>query len=272
VLVRLGPEVQAVLRIGPNVTDPAAFDTGDETVDAALTDLAATDPVAANQAEAAFGALTWGQGLQIVSRRSVQEFLWYQLPSKFAVSVEEHREIAQALGGLFDRVGLPRYADSCRSPVTDSILTAYDTGGRETGITAYRKALEGGGVEPPDIPGLLAWGGMLGVEEHAAFWSLADHLELAITAGAYPRQARLEGGGRRGGQRLPDHRPARARRRQLPGPDPRRTPRPVGRLPRTRQGRPHPSRGPTAREPTTGAGGRRGAPHPDPLVPHRLQR
>ena len=26
---------------------------------------------------------------------------------------------------------------------------------------------------------------MLGVEEHAAFWSLADHLELAITAGAY---------------------------------------------------------------------------------------
>jgi hypothetical protein len=185
VLVRLGPEVQAVLRVGPNVTGPIVFDTGDETVDAALTDLAATDPVAANQAEAAFGALTWGQGLQIVSRRSVQEFLWYQLPSKFAVSVEEHREIAQALGGLFDRVGLPRYADSCRSPVTDSILTAYDTGGRETGITAYRKALEGGGVEPPDIPGLLAWGGMLGVEEHAAFWSLADHLELAITAGAY---------------------------------------------------------------------------------------
>ena len=84
-LVRLRPEVQAVLRIGPNVTQPPAFDTGDATVDAALTDLAATDPVAANQAEAAFGALTWGQGLHIVSLRSVQEFLWYQLPTKFAL-------------------------------------------------------------------------------------------------------------------------------------------------------------------------------------------
>ena len=184
-LVRLGPEVQAVLRVGPNVTGPIVFDTGDETVDAALTDLAATDPVAANQAEAAFGALTWGQGLQIVSLRSVQEFLWYQLPSKFAVPLEEHREIAQALGELFDRVGLPRYAELCRSPITDSILTAYDTGGRGDGITAHRKALVDGGVEPPDIPGLLSWGGMLGVEEHAAFWSLADHLELAITAGEY---------------------------------------------------------------------------------------
>ena len=184
-LVRLRPEVQAVLRVGPIVTEPAAFDTGDATVDAALTDLAMTDPVAANQAEAAFGALTWGQGLHIVSLRSVQEFLWYQLPSKFAVSVEEHREIAQALGELFDRVGLPRYAELCRSPITDTVLTAYDTDGRGAGITAYRKALDNGGVEPPDIPGLLAWGGMLGVEEHAAFWSLADHLEVAITAGAY---------------------------------------------------------------------------------------
>ena len=59
------------------MTEPAVFDTGDATVDAALSELAMTDPVAANQAEAAFGALTWGQGLHIVSLRSVQEFLWY---------------------------------------------------------------------------------------------------------------------------------------------------------------------------------------------------
>ena len=71
------------------MTDPGLFDTGDGAVDAALTDLAAADPVTANQAEAAFGALTWGQGLQIVSLRSVQEFLWYQLPTKFAVTLEE---------------------------------------------------------------------------------------------------------------------------------------------------------------------------------------
>lgn len=167
------------------MTEPAVFDTGDETVDAALTDLAAADPVTANQAEAAFGALTWGQGLPIVSLRSVQEFLWYQLPSKFAVPAQEHHEIAHALGALFDRVGLPGYAGLCRSPVTDSILGAYDTGGRPAGITAYRKALDAGGVEPPDLPGLLAWSGLQGAEEHTAFWSLADHLEVAVTAGAY---------------------------------------------------------------------------------------
>jgi hypothetical protein len=154
-------------------------------VDAVLTDLAAADPVSANQAEAAFGALTWGQGLQIVSLRGVQEFLWYELPAKFAVAVDEQLEVAHALGALFDGVGLPRYAEVCRSPVTAGILAAYDTVGRTAGITEYRKALDAGGVEPPDIPGLLAWGGMLGVEEHAAFWSLADHLEVAITAGAY---------------------------------------------------------------------------------------
>jgi hypothetical protein len=73
----------------------------------------------------------------------------------------------------------------CTAPVTGTILTAYDTGGRAAGITAYRKALTAGGVEPPDIPGVLTWGGALGVEEHEAFWSLADHLELAITAGDY---------------------------------------------------------------------------------------
>ena len=63
------------------MTERTAFDTGDEAMDAALTDLATADPACANQAEAAFGALTWGQGLQIVSLRGVQEFLWYQLPT-----------------------------------------------------------------------------------------------------------------------------------------------------------------------------------------------
>jgi hypothetical protein len=87
------------------MTDPRLFDTGDQAVDTALTDLAVADSVTANQAEAAFGALTWGQGLQVVSLRSVQEFLWYQLPSKFAVTVQEHLEVAHALGALFDRVG-----------------------------------------------------------------------------------------------------------------------------------------------------------------------
>ena len=44
------------------MTDPRLFDTGDQAVDAALTDLAVADPVSANQAEAGFSELTWGQG------------------------------------------------------------------------------------------------------------------------------------------------------------------------------------------------------------------
>jgi hypothetical protein len=82
VLVRIRPQVQAMLRDGPGVTDPVVFDTGDPVVDAALTELAVTDLAAAGNAEAAFSALTWGQGLRIVRLRSVQEFLWYQLPTK----------------------------------------------------------------------------------------------------------------------------------------------------------------------------------------------
>ena len=99
------------------------------------------------------------------------------LPTKFAVPTAEQHRIARDLGALFDRVGLPRYAGLCTGPVTESVLDAYHTGGRTTGITAYRKALHGGGVEPPDIPGVVTWDGVLGVEEHTAFWALADHLE-----------------------------------------------------------------------------------------------
>ena len=97
---------------------------------------------------------------------------------------DQQRATTDALATLFDRLGLPRYADTCRGPTTDRVRAAYavdDT----TGFTAYRKALTGGRVEPPDLPDLLIWGGVLGVEEHAAFWAVADHLEQSINAGVY---------------------------------------------------------------------------------------
>jgi hypothetical protein len=53
--VWIRPPGQTALRDRSPVTDPGLFDTGDGAVDAALTDLAAADPVTANQAEAAFG-------------------------------------------------------------------------------------------------------------------------------------------------------------------------------------------------------------------------
>lgn len=110
------------------------------------------------------------------------------------------REVLGALGGTprhrprtrrpVRAAGTAPYAALCTGPATTTILDAYATGGRSPGITAYRKALTIGGVEPPEIPGLLNWGGILGVEEHAAFWALADHLEDAITTGVYTPGAR----------------------------------------------------------------------------------
>lgn len=160
------------------------FDTGDPAVDQALAGLADDDPTVADLADDGFTALTWGRGLPAVSLRGLQDYLWYQLPYKHGGTLAEHRATAQALGVLFDRLDRPRYADTCRSPITDRVLTAY-AADDNAGLTAYRKALTNGGVEPPDLPDLLVWGGLLGVEEHAAFWTVADHLERAIDAGVY---------------------------------------------------------------------------------------
>ena len=160
------------------------YDTGDPTVDDALADLAATDPTTADLAADGFTALTWGSGLKAVSLRGLQDYLWYQMPYKHGEPLARQRATAQALGALFDRLSRPRYADTCRGPVTDQVLAAY-AADDNAGLAAYRKALTSGGVEPPDLPDLLVWGGLLGVEEHAAFWVVADHLERAIDTGVY---------------------------------------------------------------------------------------
>ena len=162
----------------------ASFDTGDPRVDAVMADLAVADPATADRAADAFMSLTCGTGLAGVTLRSLQDYLWYQLPFKYGETLPEQRAVAAALGVLFDHLGLPRYANTCRSPTTDQVLGAY-ADGDTAGFTAYRKALGGGGVEPPDLPDLLTWGGLLGAEEHAAFWAVADHLERAIDTGVY---------------------------------------------------------------------------------------
>jgi hypothetical protein len=162
----------------------ARFDTGDTRVDAALADLAATDPATADQAADAFTSLTWGTGLQGVSLRGLQDYLWYRMPYKQGDPLADQLATAQALGVLFDSLGLHRYAATCQGPTTVQVLASFaadDT----AGFTAYRKALAGGGVEPPDLPDLLVWGGLLGVEEHAAFWAVAGHLEQAINTRIY---------------------------------------------------------------------------------------
>ena len=208
-------------------------------MDAALTDLDVTDPVAAQDAEAAFGALTWGQGLQTVSLRGVQEFLWYQLPSKFAVPLPRNTArspAAWARCSTGSDCPATRGCAPARSPSPCWTLT--HTGGRTAGITAYRKALHGGGVEPPDIPGLSPGAGCSASRNtpRSGRWPTTSRTPSppAHTPPARRGWRDTARGIARGYLTVAQ---AGTRRGQPPGPDPHRTPRPVGRLPRPGPGR-----------------------------------
>jgi len=156
---------------------------GDPAVEAVLAAIGADDPGLAEAALAGFDALTWGEGLDAVTGHGLADFLWYQLPVKWMCGLAEKQRVAAALGLLFTRLGRPRYAAMCTAPATAEILTAYDQRGRAAGLRAYRAALAATGVQPPDIPGLVEWGSLLGTEEASAYWSASVTLEQAIDAG-----------------------------------------------------------------------------------------
>ena len=181
-LVRLGPQTQTVLRSGPGpLTMPET--TGDQAVDAALAGMARDNPDAADAARAGFGSLTWGEGLDAVTAHSLADFLWYQLPLKWISDLDEKLHVAAALGELFTRLDRPRYAAMCAAPATAQVLAAYEHAGQVAGLKAYRSALAATGVQPPDIPGVIEWGSVMGADEAGAYWAAADALEQAIEAG-----------------------------------------------------------------------------------------
>lgn len=160
-----------------------ASSTGDAAVDAALAGLAGEDPDAAEAARAGFESLTWGQGLTAVTAHGLADFLWCQLPRTFRCELPEKLRIAHALGDLFARVACPRYAAMCRSPETARILATYQRHGDAAGLRAYRRALSASGVEPPDLPGTLAWGTVMGADEAYAYHGVSALLERAVDAG-----------------------------------------------------------------------------------------
>jgi len=155
----------------------------EQVVDAALARLEAVDRDAAQAARAAYGSLTAGEGLEVVTGHGVADFLWYQLPTKWLCDLDEKLFLAAALGELFTRLDMPRYAAMCLDDTTAEIITAYETRGRSAGLKAYRAALSGSGLRPPDLPGVLEWGSVMGTEEAAAYWSASAALEMAIAAG-----------------------------------------------------------------------------------------
>src|SRR5487761_1357990 len=147
----------------------------------ALTALAREDPEAADEAKAALGWLTNGEGLETVSQLKLQEFVWYALPVKWPMTTGELIAVTRALGRLFAMVGMERYAEVCLCSSTKQILIAHGHG-HEKGIAAYAQAVENSSAAPPDT-GLLDWGSVMGPDERAAYDSCAAAVELAIASG-----------------------------------------------------------------------------------------
>ncbi len=153
-------------------------------VAAALDVLRAEDRELALDAEGAFNSLTHGEGVEQITQIALQEFLWYRLPEKFLTDDAHKRRVAAALGRLLEVLHLPRYAAICTSEHTRAVLAAYEDDDDVRGRAAMRSAMAASGVQPVDVEE-LAWGGVMGMEEAAAYYTVADALELAIVAGEF---------------------------------------------------------------------------------------
>lgn len=147
--------------------------------------LRAVDDELGSNAEAAWNALTWGEGIGSITQEGVQNFLWYELPLKWLAPPEDGlcASMAAATAALFDGLGLDRYAAICRSPQTAEVHAAYRRSDAE-GRRAFRRAVERSGIDPPDLDD-LAWGSMMGSDEAGARSTVAMALEQAIAAGEF---------------------------------------------------------------------------------------
>jgi len=155
-----------------------------------IAELRARDDELGMNAEAAWNALTWGEGIGSITQEQVQLFLWYELPLKWLAPDEDDLapKVAAAAAALLDGLGLDRYAAICRSAVTAEVHAAYrrsEGGGRR----AFRRAAERSGIEPPDLDD-FAWGSVMGTDEACARSTVAMALEQAIAAGVLVPGAR----------------------------------------------------------------------------------
>jgi hypothetical protein len=167
---------------------PAAVDR--TSLGDSVAELARTDPAAAEEVQEAITWILGGEDSDIerISLHALQQFLWYQLPNKWDVSVAEQRHLADALARVFDGVGssAQRYADICRADATRRLLDEWDRD-RESAWDTYLELSEASPVEPPSTD-LLEWGSVMGIEEstlyHATAVALEDVLESDELASA----------------------------------------------------------------------------------------
>jgi hypothetical protein len=153
----------------------------DPEIAAVLAKLAGQDAVAAEDARAALEWITGDQGRAFITRQSIQNFCWYDLPVKWFVDLDDKLRLVAALARSLDLLQLPRYADICRSGTTREILSAYETSIAH-GKAAFRRAATASGIMPPDLPD-FEWGPAMGFEEASAWSSTAEFLEVAVAGG-----------------------------------------------------------------------------------------
>ncbi len=140
------------------------------------------DPDLAREAEHVYNTLTWGEGPGQIRRAGVQDWLWYQLPTKYITDEAGHMgRLAESAAVLFDELGLDAYAAVCRDERTAAVHAAFERSDSE-GFKAMRKAREASGIEPPDLDD-FAWGTTMGIDEACARATVENVLEAAIDAG-----------------------------------------------------------------------------------------
>lgn len=141
--------------------------------------LARRDARVAEDARAAIEWLTAGEeedAPTVLTRRTLQLFLWYELPRKWLVEPEEHLAVAEALGLFFDESGpsAAALAALCRDPDTTRLLC--------DGGEGFVEAIDASGLEPPDTP-LLEWSDLMTIEESLERDAVAEMLEQAVDDG-----------------------------------------------------------------------------------------
>jgi hypothetical protein len=150
-------------------------------VEQALAALGRSGPEIAEDARAAWEALTGGDGPEAVTQWRLQQFCWDELNRSWLADAPRRWRVAQALAALLDALGMPRYAAIARSDTTRQILLNSEQA-PDRGRTAMRRAMQRSGIEPPDTE-LLTWGAVMGGAEVQAKESVADRLELSVAVG-----------------------------------------------------------------------------------------
>jgi hypothetical protein len=143
--------------------------------------MAKVDPVRAELAKAWFDWLTAGAGVESIDLGRVQRFAWYELPARSAEPAGMRESALDAVAETFDRLGLDRYADLCRSPLTAEIHRAHAKSPHD-GLRAFQDAYQRSGIDAPDLDD-FAWGELFGPEEAGAFKVVERALEEAVTTG-----------------------------------------------------------------------------------------